>query len=94
LAEAGGIRHGNADTSARQGGNSSGAAVSQITARTSNKVIDDDRVQGVSFTGSDGSGAQVAERAGGNVKKLILGLGASNPFVVLEDAERRLVAKA
>jgi succinate-semialdehyde dehydrogenase/glutarate-semialdehyde dehydrogenase len=65
-----------------------------ITARTSNKVIDDDRVQEVSFTGSDGSGAQVAERAGRNVKKLILELGGSDPFVVLEDAEPRLVAKA
>jgi succinate-semialdehyde dehydrogenase/glutarate-semialdehyde dehydrogenase len=61
-----------------------------ITARTSESVIDDDRVQGVSFTGSDASGARVAERAGRNVKKTILELGGSDPFVVLEDADMEL----
>jgi len=61
-----------------------------ITSHTSNRVIDDDRVQGVSFTGSDASGAQVAERAGRNVKKTILELGGSDPFVVLEDADMDL----
>jgi succinate-semialdehyde dehydrogenase/glutarate-semialdehyde dehydrogenase len=61
-----------------------------ITARTSDNVIDDDRVQGVSFTGSDASGERVAERAGRNVKKTILELGGSDPFVVLEDAEMEL----
>ena len=61
-----------------------------ITVRTSDTVVDDDRVQGVSFTGSDASGARVAERAGRNVKKTILELGGSDPFVVLEDADMDL----
>jgi succinate-semialdehyde dehydrogenase/glutarate-semialdehyde dehydrogenase len=61
-----------------------------ISARAANRVIDDDRVQGVSFTGSDASGARVAERAGRNVKKTILELGGSDPFVVLEDADMDL----
>ncbi|MCU1260670.1 MAG: succinate-semialdehyde dehydrogenase [Bryobacterales bacterium] len=61
-----------------------------ITARRANKVIDDDRVQGVSFTGSDASGARVAERAGRNAKKTILELGGSDPFVVFEDADMDL----
>jgi len=61
-----------------------------VTARPSNRVIDDDRVQGVSFTGSDASGAQVADRAGRNVKKTIMELGGSDPFVVLEDADMNL----
>jgi succinate-semialdehyde dehydrogenase/glutarate-semialdehyde dehydrogenase len=61
-----------------------------VTARGANRVIDDDRVQGVSFTGSDASGARVAERAGRNVKKTILELGGSDPFVVLEDADMDL----
>jgi succinate-semialdehyde dehydrogenase/glutarate-semialdehyde dehydrogenase len=55
-----------------------------------NRVIEDDRVQGVSFTGSDDAGAQVAERAGRHVKKTILELGGSDPFVVLDDADMNL----
>ena len=61
-----------------------------ITPGLSNRVIDDDRVQGVSFTGSDASGARVADRAGRNVKKTIMELGGSDPFVVLEDADMNL----
>lgn len=56
-------------------------------------VIDDDRVQGVSFTGSDAGGAHVAERAGMNVKKTIMELGGSDPFVVLEDADMELTVE-
>ncbi len=66
-----------------------------ISSQLANRVIDDDRVQGVSFTGSDAAGAQVAERAGKNAKKTILELGGSDPFVVLEDADLELtVARA
>ena len=61
-----------------------------ISSRAANQVIDDDRVQGVSFTGSNDSGAKVAERAGRNVKKTILELGGSDPFIVLDDAEIKL----
>jgi succinate-semialdehyde dehydrogenase / glutarate-semialdehyde dehydrogenase len=61
-----------------------------LTAGLANKVVDDDRVQGVSFTGSDASGARVAERAGRYVKKTIMELGGSDPFVVLEDADMDL----
>src|ERR1700676_565180 len=53
-----------------------------ITAGLANKVVYDDRVQGVSFTGSDTSGARVAKRAGRYVKKTIMELGGSDPFVV------------
>jgi succinate-semialdehyde dehydrogenase/glutarate-semialdehyde dehydrogenase len=47
----------------------------------------------VSFTGSDDAGARVGERAGKNVKKTILELGGSDPFVVLEDADLDLAAE-
>ncbi len=64
-----------------------------LSSRNVSRVIDDDRVQGVSFTGSDEAGARVAERAGRNVKKTILELGGSDPFVVLEDCDMDLTVE-
>ncbi len=60
---------------------------------TVGELIASDLIAGVSLTGSTRAGAHVGAAAGGAIKKVVLELGGSDPFIVLENSDIALAAK-
>jgi succinate-semialdehyde dehydrogenase/glutarate-semialdehyde dehydrogenase len=78
----------------RQAGLPEGAFQSLLVdSRNVEGIISRSEIAAVTLTGSENAGMKVAEAAGRNLKKCVLELGGSDPFIVLEDCDLELTAK-
>ncbi|WP_406655927.1 NAD-dependent succinate-semialdehyde dehydrogenase [Methanolobus sp. ZRKC2] len=64
-----------------------------IDGETASSLISRNEIKAVSFTGGYDAGQKVAEIAARNMKKFVLELGGSDPFIILDDANVGMAAK-
>ncbi|MGB5928565.1 MAG: NAD-dependent succinate-semialdehyde dehydrogenase, partial [Cyclobacteriaceae bacterium] len=64
-----------------------------ISGKKVGRVLENPKVKAATLTGSEGAGSKVAEKAGEMLKKTVLELGGSDPFIVLDDADVEEAAK-
>lgn len=78
----------------REAGSPEGLVVNLLVSSSEVKgLIDDPRIAAVTLTGSTAVGKIVASQAGNVLKKQVLELGGSDPFIVLADADIEAAAK-
>ncbi len=65
-----------------------------IGSQSAEQLIETDLIEGVSLTGSVAAGLKVGSIAGKYLKKVVLELGGSDPFIVFEDADLQKAARA
>ncbi|TCO10759.1 NAD-dependent succinate-semialdehyde dehydrogenase [Natronoflexus pectinivorans] len=65
-----------------------------ISRRKVERLIADRRIQAVTFTGSTPAGRLVGEQAGRGLKKTVMELGGSDPYIILADADLEKAADA
>lgn len=58
------------------------------------RIIDNPVIEAITLTGSTQAGMEVAKQAGSLIKKTVLELGGSDPYIILEDADLDYAARA
>lgn len=66
----------------------------EIDVPKSHELLGDERIRGISLTGSTRAGFDLSARAGKLMKKCVLELGGSDPYLVFEDADLNVAVKA